>query len=86
MKNILIASNLGIYGHGMAFDSHLYDVIKNNNMNPSLAICDGIMDACQMSKFSRVMPEQLSQIGQENLCQKCFDTGKSKISNRQNII
>ena len=86
MKNILIASNLGIYGHGMAFDSHLYDVIKENNMNPSLAICDGIMDACQMSKFSRVMPVTLSQIGQDNLCHKCFDTGKSKILNKKNTI
>ena len=86
MKNILIASNLGIYGHGMAFDTHLYDVIENNNMNPSIAICDGIMDACQMSKFSRVMPEQLSLIGQDNLCKKCFDTGKTKISSKKNII
>tara|TARA_Y100000992_G_scaffold301711_1_gene273344 strand:+ start:424 stop:2955 length:2532 start_codon:yes stop_codon:yes gene_type:complete len=86
MRNILIASNLGIYGHGMAFDSHLYDVIERNDMNPSIAICDGIMDACQMSKFSRVMPEQLSLIGQDNLCKKCFDTGKIKVCSKKNII
>ncbi len=86
MKNILIASNLGIYGHGMAFDSHLYDVLEENDLNPSLAICDGIMDACQMSKFSRVMPDQLSNHGQDNLCKKCFATGKTKISDKENIL
>lgn len=86
MKDILIATNLGIYGHGMTFDSHLYDVLHNNDMNPTISICDGIMDACQMSKFSRVMPEELSLEGQDKLCSQCFNTGKSKISSKSNTL
>ena len=70
MKNVLLASNLGAYAHGIGFDSYLYQLLKKNNFNTSFMLCDGIIDACQMSKFSRTLPEKLSVTGQGEFCKK----------------
>jgi hypothetical protein len=75
MKNVLLASNLGAYAHGIGFDSYLYQLLKKNNFNARLMLCDGIIDACQMSKFSRTLPEKLSVTGQGEFCKKCIKQG-----------
>jgi hypothetical protein len=86
MKKVLIASNLGFYSHGMGFDSYLYNLLKENSYEVHMALCDGVMNACQMSKFSRIMPKNLAISGQSEICTNCLQIGEKKLVGINNVI
>jgi 2-polyprenyl-3-methyl-5-hydroxy-6-metoxy-1,4-benzoquinol methylase len=83
MSHTVIASNLGLYQDGIEFDSFLYDMHENANLSAVLVMCDGIMPACQMSKFPRTEPKELAELGQDKTCKKCIKNANNKLGNRK---
>ena len=84
MSRVLIASNLGFYSHGVGFDTYLYDLLGSDGHEVALVLCDGEMDACQMSKFSRISAGDLEKFGQSEICATCITRGAGKFGDSRN--
>lgn len=77
----LIATSLGLYQHGIAFDSFLANLLVEDGMKVDVLLCDGVLPACQMSKLSRTSAELLAEQGQSHICKRCVSRGRKKLTN-----
>lgn len=75
----LIASSLGLYQHGVSFDSFLANILQKDKKDFEILLCDGVLPACQMSKLSRTTSKQLAENGQSDVCRRCTKRGKDRI-------
>ena len=76
----LIATSLGMYQHGTAFDSFIGKLLQEDGQDFRILLCDGQLPACQMSKLSRTTSKELAIQGQNTLCKKCTRRGQKSIS------
>lgn len=75
----LIPTSLGLYQHGISFDSFLGSLFKDDDKDFKFLLCDGILPACQMSKLSRTSSLELVKNGQDDICKRCFKRGSKNI-------
>jgi len=74
-QRILIASTMGGYQHGVFLESALSAALTQRGAQVEILLCDAQMPACQLSKFSNAMPEQL--VSPQPRCRKCLKNGKA---------
>ncbi len=72
---VLIATSLGGYQLAAIVESALAVALTVRGASVDILLCDHQLPACQMTKISRISPEQLVKKGQMDICHSCFRSG-----------
>ncbi len=83
---IALATHMGGYAHARVCDMVLADALHARGADPEFILCDGALPACQMTKLSRIAPQDLVSNGQEAYCSKCFSNGVTELGPRKHPV
>jgi hypothetical protein len=75
--NILIATSLGGYNHGVLLESLLAVALTLRGAKVDMLLCDELLPACQLTKYPKISPEELTRNGQKRFCKDCFKNGNN---------
>ncbi len=74
-QRVLLATSMGGYDNGAMLESALAVALTLRSANAEVLLCDQFLPACQMTKITKISPDELIQKGQTKLCNKCFKSG-----------
>src|SRR3972149_4367321 len=72
---VLMATSLGGYNQGAILESLLSVALTLRGARVDLLLCDEFLPSCQMTKISKISPDDLVRHGQMSLCRDCFKAG-----------
>ncbi|MCC7202800.1 MAG: capsule biosynthesis protein [Nitrospirae bacterium] len=71
-----MATSLGGYDQGAVLESALAVALTLRGARVDMLLCDEFLPSCQMTKFAKISPEDLTGHGQVSLCRDCFSAGR----------
>jgi len=74
-RRVLIATSLGGYDLGVLLESALAVALRLRKASVEILLCDEFLPACQVTKISKISPEEFVKKGQMRLCRSCFKYG-----------
>ncbi len=82
---IALATHLGGLSVARACDMALAEALAARGAEPEFLLCDGALPACSMTA-TRISPQTLLSVGQDDLCSRCFGAGVSEIAARKRPV
>jgi hypothetical protein len=74
-QKVLIATSLGGYDHAAIIESSLAVALTLRGANVEILLCDESLPACQLTKITKIAPEELLEKTQKRICERCYSDG-----------